>query len=198
MNIISEQKNTEHRLDIKPSCYFTVSDTKFLLMTFCTLGLYELYWFYKNWVYIRDKQKSNIMPFWRAFFAPLWTYYLFDIVNEDAENKSLGFKLNPLILAISYFVLQAMSRLPDPYWLIAFFSYVIFLPANHIMTVVNKKLDPSFVQNSSIEKWDWIAAIIGGTYFVLIMTVRGSGSYPKSTQLNSNVVDVEKLKQIFL
>jgi len=29
--------------------FFTPSTLKFVLMSVCTFGIYELYWFYKNW-----------------------------------------------------------------------------------------------------------------------------------------------------
>lgn len=34
--------------------YFPVSNTKLVLMSLATLGFYELYWFYKNWVFVKD------------------------------------------------------------------------------------------------------------------------------------------------
>ncbi len=34
--------------------FFTTSTLKLTLMSICTFGIYELYWFYKNWVLIKE------------------------------------------------------------------------------------------------------------------------------------------------
>jgi hypothetical protein len=34
---------------VSPPMYFPVSRLKLAVMSTCTLGIYELYWFYKNW-----------------------------------------------------------------------------------------------------------------------------------------------------
>lgn len=45
---------TEQHLSSSESYFFTASTLKLVLMSVCTLGLYELYWFYKNWVLIKS------------------------------------------------------------------------------------------------------------------------------------------------
>ena len=49
--------------------YVTVGATKLSLMVVATFGIYALYWFYRNWKVIRDREHSDIQPFWRAFFT---------------------------------------------------------------------------------------------------------------------------------
>lgn len=44
--------------------YFAVSATKFIVMSACTLGLYEVFWFYKNWQRVKEKTGAQMMPFW--------------------------------------------------------------------------------------------------------------------------------------
>lgn len=105
--------------------FFATSTLKLILMSISTFGIYGLYWFYKNWVIVKNRTGEKIMPFWRAFFSPIWAYSFFKHINnslvEDDANKALpiGF------LAILFFILQALWRLPDPYWL--FHSSVLYL-----------------------------------------------------------------------
>ena len=42
--------------------YFPVSLTKLVVISFWTFGLYEIYWFYKNWSLINQREDINIMP----------------------------------------------------------------------------------------------------------------------------------------
>ena len=48
--------------------FFTASVLKLIVMSVCTMGIYQLYWFYKNWKLIKDRTGQKIRPFWRAFF----------------------------------------------------------------------------------------------------------------------------------
>lgn len=55
--------------------FFPVSRLKLLVMFFSTLGLYQMYWLYKNWKMVRLRtDEKNIMPFWRAFFGVFFFY----------------------------------------------------------------------------------------------------------------------------
>src|SRR5262249_4420660 len=56
--------------------YHHVSKLKFCIFSLVSFGLYELYWFYKNWKYIRNRDHSDIWPFWRALFSPIWCHGL--------------------------------------------------------------------------------------------------------------------------
>jgi len=40
--------------------FFTTSTLKFVVMSICTFGLYELYWFYKNWVQVKARDGTSI------------------------------------------------------------------------------------------------------------------------------------------
>ena len=51
--------------------FYCVSATKLAILSFATLGLYELFWFYKNWALIRARTGRDISPFWSAFFSIL-------------------------------------------------------------------------------------------------------------------------------
>ena len=51
--------------------YFPVATHKFVVLSICTLGLYDLYWFYQNWQRVRRRTREDLSPFWRAAFAPL-------------------------------------------------------------------------------------------------------------------------------
>ena len=43
--------------------YFAVSPLKLVVMSVCTMGGYELYWFYRNWVLVKNMENTDISPF---------------------------------------------------------------------------------------------------------------------------------------
>lgn len=135
--------------------FFSVSSFKFVVMFIGTSGLYALYWFYKNWQLIQRENSLDIMPFWRAFFAPLWAFSLFTHISESAEKKQIKTYCAPSVLGALYFVLCAAARLPDPYWLVFYFAIIPLLFVNSLATKINSRCG-RFVQNSSIKIWQWL------------------------------------------
>jgi hypothetical protein len=67
--------------------YFPVSPLKLVVLATCTFGLYEIYWFYRHWGVVRERHNSGIVPFARAFFAPLFCYSLFKVPTSASTNK---------------------------------------------------------------------------------------------------------------
>jgi len=147
--------------------FFTTSAAKLALMSICTFGIYDLYWFYENWTLIEKRSKQNIMPFWRAFFAPFWAYSCFEQIEEISVENNINATLSIGFLAVSYFIIQALWRLPDPYWLTSFLSFVPIIPANQAALAINNHLVPNFKNNDKFTGWNWVGLIVGGLLFIL-------------------------------
>lgn len=152
--------------------FFAPSTLKFFLMSACTIGIYELYWFYKNWVLIKARANKGIMPFWRAFFAPLWAYSCFKYVKLAANEKGVPAPSLIGLLALFYFILQSLWRLPNPYWLASILSFVPLLPMNAAALEINKKIGAIGSENSKFTPWNWVALVGGG--LLLAFAIIGS------------------------
>jgi hypothetical protein len=147
--------------------YFTVGAVKFSLMSLTTFGVYELYWFYRNWRIIRDRDQSQISPFWRAFFAPLWTFSMGSHFTEEAKDKNLSLTLPVVALGVTYLLMSALWRLPDPYWLVSFLTFIPLLPFDFAARRLNGEgqlADPTFGRFSS---WNIAWLIVGSILLVL-------------------------------
>ena len=57
--------------------FFAVSLLKLAVLSTCTCGLYELYWFWRNWNRIRVNGEPEITPSLRAFFGIFYCYPCF-------------------------------------------------------------------------------------------------------------------------
>ena len=149
--------------------FFTTSTLKFTLMAIFTIGIYELYWFYKNWALIKERTGQNIMPFWRAFFAPLWAYSCFKHIKTSAGENNIQESLSIGPLAVVYFILVALWRLPDPLWLISLFSFAPIIPANNVAVKVNNMLITDFKNNKEFSGWNWVVLVLVGLLFLLVL-----------------------------
>ena len=147
--------------------FFTTSTLKFVVMSICTFGLYELYWFYKNWVQVKARDGTSISPFWRAFFAPFWAYSYFKHVKASANENDVPESLNIRLLATMYFIAMALSQSPDPYWLVGLLSFVFIIPVNSVAVDCNRKLQANFENNDSFSWWNWVAVVFGGVLLIL-------------------------------
>jgi len=108
--------------------YFTVGAVKLSLMSITTGGIYELYWFYRNWLIIRDCGHDAISPFWRAFFAPLWTFSMGSRLKQEGFERNVPLTLPAPALGVIYLLLNMAWRLPGAFWFVSLLTFVPILP----------------------------------------------------------------------
>ncbi len=149
--------------------YFPVSLLKLMVMSTCTLGIYELYWYYKNWSLIKEREKLDIMPFWRAVFAYFFCYSLFKKIQATAESQGIRKSIAPGFLAAGWIVITLLWKLPDPYWLLAYFAVLTLLPVQSVVNEINQITNPKNDPNKKFTRWNIAGIVIGGLLFVLAL-----------------------------
>ncbi|WP_148707076.1 hypothetical protein [Marinobacter sp. F3R11] len=146
-------------------CYFPVTPWKFCLMSICTLGLYEFYWSYKNWQYIKTRDGSGIRPVWRSVFYPFWYYaFLSDLARNHAP-EGISNKAYMVVLAIGLLILSYIWKAPDPYWLLSIFTFVPMLPAVFAISKINGAR-PEVKKRAGHKPLNFVAYLIGGPIMV--------------------------------
>ena len=84
----------------------------FCLLSFFSFGLYNLYWFYKNWRFFRELYDWDIYPVWRAIFAIFFAHALLEQINDLAIEKGHpGISSNAY--ATGYVVMAIIQRFLD-------------------------------------------------------------------------------------
>jgi hypothetical protein len=146
---------------------FAVGLSKLALMSVCTLGLYQFFWFYRQWKAIRERTGQPLSAGIRAFFYTLTSYYLFRAIAEQGRAAGVEVSLGAGWLAILVFVLSSMWRLPDPYSLIGFLSFVPLLLVQATVNDINRKLAPDADPNTRLRGWNIVALVLGGVVFIL-------------------------------
>ena len=148
--------------------FFPVSLTKFIVMHFCTVGMYQLYWFYENWKLILEREQSDASPFWKTFFMFIYCYALFEKVQRSAVSLKMGHSISVHVLATGWILLSALWLLPDPYGLVALLSIVFLIPVQQAANRVNEVLVPQHDRNEGFTALNIVAVVIGG---LLLATV---------------------------
>lgn len=142
--------------------FFPVSTGKFVAMSLCTFGIYELYWYYKNWERVRARTGETLSPFWRAFFAPLWSFSLFRRVREYQDDGTSPISWSPGLLGTIYLVLIVSWRLPDPWWLVSLGTFVPILPVLNTTQAINARTTASESLNESVTGGNVVILVLGG------------------------------------
>ena len=175
-SIMSEQQNqspplaTETVADFVLSpTYFAVSPLKLVVMSTCTLGLYEIYWYYKHWCSVKDREKSDIAPLGRAFFAFIFCYSLFKRIQATGQSHNIPRTIAPGPLAAGFILLSVLYKLPDPYWLLSFFAVLFLVPVQMAANEINLATSPKHDRNSTLSKWNLVVVVIGGLCFALAL-----------------------------
>lgn len=148
--------------------FFPVGLVKLSLMSMATLGLYELYWFYKNWKCVQARGESLNAPL-RAFFYAFTSYGVFRRVREQAQAAGMPVSLPAGMLAVVIFVFAATWRLPEPYWLVSLLTFVPLLPVQAAVNRINDKVAPGVDPNRRFGGWNIAALVIGALLFVLML-----------------------------
>jgi len=153
---------------------FPVSTTKFLVMSLVTLGLYQVYWSYKNWARIETENKEDIMPWARAIFLGIWNFSLFERVKARAANEEIPVGWNPVVLGISVLLFAVISRLPHGISGLALFSFLPYLPVIQTIARINAKYASVTEEqpNSRFSAWNVAGIVVGG--IVVFLVVLGS------------------------
>lgn len=149
--------------------FFTVSVLKFTLMSLATLGIYDLYWIYKNWKMISERQGLKLRPFWRAFFGYFYIYPLLKEFRSAGSSQGDFGNLAAGALAAVWVVLSLTWKLPDPLSLISMFAFIALIPAVKYVNNYESRVNPEIPINSKFSVWNWVGLIIGLIMFPLVV-----------------------------
>lgn len=155
--------------------FYAISNTKLVMLSVLTFGLYEIYWFYKQWQFVKKAKDLKVTPWARGLFSPLFAYPLFKHVFELARDA--GEKSSPSAgwLAIAYFILVSMGRFTGWVWIISFGSVLPLFPVqNRINLLWSKKHLNDTI--STIFSWKEITIMIIGAVFLLLILFGGSST----------------------
>jgi len=116
--------------------FFAVSVRKLVVLSLCTGGLYELYWFFKNWQLESERRGGGryVGPALHVLFVFFLCYRLFASIARAAHAVGAR-KLSPGLVAISWVALRLSQRLPGHLWVISAASVV---PLALVQATVNR------------------------------------------------------------
>jgi hypothetical protein len=156
--------------------FFAVSPVKLVVLSVSTLGLYQVYWFYKHWDLIKERSEPHIVPWARAFFGIFWCYSCFDFIRKDERDLNIEPVLFAGPLAIGWIALSLTWRLPEPYFMLGYIAPLLLVPAQRHVNRINTLVAPDHDKNTRFSVWNWLAVTAGGILITLVILGLGQGS----------------------
>jgi hypothetical protein len=149
---------------------FPVSPRKFWLMSILTFSLYLVYWGYQNFRHLNISVNTKFWSTVSALFLPLSLFALIKGLQKTATECGASIKLNPIKLALSFFVLAAIGKILDyndfPIGgkFVALLSLVPLFQVQRKINAINAELRPSLQPDNKFSSWD-LAGILAVASF---------------------------------
>jgi hypothetical protein len=99
-------------LTAKSKLKFFVREPRLLfIVSFLTLGMYDVYWVYRNWQAVQAASKDKMSPLWRTVFTIFYIYPLFKIMRLSAKRYGFERDYSAGLLAIGYVIIPLIGVL---------------------------------------------------------------------------------------
>jgi hypothetical protein len=150
--------------------YFPVSLAKLAIMSIVTFGMYQPFWLFSQWYYIREREHRDLSLILRVFFAIFFCYPLFRRIRNTAQSEGIApsFVAGPLAAGWVLFTLFRLG--PSPFDLLfSVFSVLFLLPLQRTVNAINEAADPEHGRNDRFTGWNKAAIVIGGLLWLCLL-----------------------------
>jgi hypothetical protein len=151
----------EARLGLKPKqpeqavvstgpLFLYIPPARLIVLSILSMSLYAAYWIYRNWRYVKERDRLDIQPFWRGIFGILFCHSLLRRIHADEEARAVEVPtFSPGGLATGWVILMLianlLSRAPGVFAsVIAAFipSFLCLVPVQSYVNSVTEKRNP--------------------------------------------------------
>lgn len=155
---------------------FIISENRFMFLCFISFGLYQIWWIYKSWRFFKVKENLDILPAARAIFSIFFLHGLFTRILNYASSKGYTATYSITGNYLGYILFNLLSRLPDPFWLIALLNFSFLLPAFRALNFA--KLNSSEFKTTELAELtsnQIVLVFFGVIFWILIIGAMYSG-----------------------
>lgn len=171
---------TENMLEVSPSPvvpakaeapFYSMSAPKLAVMLVCTSGVYQVYWFYKQWACVKRRERTNIRPVMRALFPVLFALGLGSKLDEEEQRvgTAAGVALQDFMGAW-LMVSLALNFAVNPYSLLL--GLVSFVPLPLVQARINRlnaAVTGEAVPATNFSAWSLLIIVPGAVFMILAL-----------------------------
>jgi len=158
---------------------FQVGLSKFFVMSIATLNLYNVYWFYKHFTWLREHTEVRLSPALRSIFYPVTSYTLFRRIEGLAAEQGIKPTVPAGTLALVLFLFGILGQLPLPFGLVTLLSVVVLLPMQDCVNRLNAEVAPEADPNTTYGFWNIGAIVFAMLFYGLLILGLAMQGAPK-------------------
>jgi hypothetical protein len=163
-----EPREPMFMLGMKDPRWFLVGAVKLAVMMVVTFGLYQIYWFYKQWDRVRDAG-DHVAPAPRSLFSLIFCYSLFRRIIDSTHAVGVATSLSAWLLAVGFIVPSLMWRADGLVAFLGFLAIVPLVAAQRIATAVALGQGSTEDRNTRLTLLNWAGVVVMGGLFVLLV-----------------------------
>ena len=148
--------------------FYNVREEKLAILSLATFGLYQVYWFYKNWALAKAQYRPRIHPLWRAIFSPLYCFSLAASVEFAARSARVRERGSPVLLALSYLGICSLGFLQGPLQLLSLLSFIPLISIQRQIRRVHEALRPDLDSAVGWSMASYAALVLGLVPFMAV------------------------------
>jgi len=150
-----------------------------VVLCIVTFGIYELYWFYRNWA---DLYRPAVTAWWRTIglgvpiLNIILIYRQFRYIRDFAEEAGCDKSFSPAIMTFAYIFLGLFTLLPEISGFSEIFGFLAYLtvwPLARVQSVINAyytKREPKLAEGKGFSGLQIVLIIVGGIFWLVILT----------------------------
>lgn len=153
----SQQQNSTHITmpvigSPSEAIFLHIPVSRLVFMSIISFGLYNAYWIYRNWRYLKERQGLNIQPFWRGIFGIFYFHGILKAIRDDPYlNKIEPAEFSAGLLATGWIfqslVGYALGRSTDIGvnqigTIISLSNFLYFIPVQNYINRANTEFKP--------------------------------------------------------
>ena len=170
---------------------YVIAPWKFTLLFWATLGIYDVYWNFKNWQSQKDIRQKEIQPVGRALFSIFFFASLLKTINSENEGKAkpLPVALMATLYILSYLISTVSDRAAanmDTFGVLDLVSLALLPISWAVMLKAQKAInlsqgDEHGLLNNRLTLANGIWILLGAALWGLILLGLASGYFPEQT-----------------
>jgi len=147
----------------------------FVLLSIMTFGIYDVYWYYKNWKRIKKYKELKFSPVWRTIglFIPILNLFLIYKAHveyrEFIKEKEINSEIYPGRIVLVIMISAALVRLPDPYWLLSFVGTIPLAMVQGVLNDLWRKLQVDCIHTNKLNGRQILLIVFGGILWLLVL-----------------------------
>jgi hypothetical protein len=153
---------------MKDPRWFMVGVPKLAVMMVATFGLYQLYWFYKQWDRVRDAG-DNLSPAARSLFSLIFCYSLFRRIIDSTHAVGVQTRSPAWLLTVGFILPSLMWRADGPEAFLGLLAFVPLVAAQRIANSVALGQGSTEDRNTRLTWRNWVVVVIGSIFLGLVL-----------------------------